>query len=425
MEDNNKNAAFLLPESKQVIIRIGDADYAVSTHFSLNDAEEFLLNLEQDCNAKLAIIKVIQSKLGNEVQPKPTLEEMCREDESVFHPFIFSVINDSQDVKDHYDKTDSGESPCNRFAIAYKSFHEDWLKRLNKSTKPLLDTLDRINRRVDLSWMNQIQNVLRIYQPMFTEAAKIAHQAAEVLSPALIRAAEVAQEMSAALAPIQNTILEYAQAISEIAANIKIPTITEEDRKRLERNYENWGKLGWTMIPSAPIKLFNSDPASIDDAHKVAMKFCSTKDMEELFAQLRTQRIKQTDVESAIFCYEQRQYKACALLLFGLLDAKLIRKQPKKEGGKRPSGGRAVKKLKDKFKAEHNIEDLFFLALDYINLMTCLDTFFADGNDFVSEPPVINRNYVNHGMNARRVRKRDCIQLFLALHNLLSFLEYM
>lgn len=424
MDDNNANAAFIRPTNNCVTIRIKNRDYAVSSHFSLNDGEVLLSLLEQD-DEKSAIIKIIQSKIAECGQEAPMLEEMRCEDESAFVPFFLAVIDNCQELKDCYNEMESSTSPCKRFVMSCQHYYESWLERLNASTKPLLDTFDRINKSVDLSWINQIQNMLRIYQPMFMEAAQIAHRAAEVISPALIRAAEVAQEISAALAPIQNTILEYAQAISEITANIRIPTITDDDRKRLEGNYEKWGKLGWTIIPSAPIKLFNSDPTSIDDAHKMAMKFCSTKDMEELFAQLRTQKIKQADLESAIFCYKNQQYKACALLLFGLLDAKLIRKQPKREGGKRPSGNRAVKKIKDKFEAEHSIEDLFFLALDYINLMTCLDTFFADGNDFVNEPSVINRNYVNHGMNARRVRKRDCIQLFLVLHNLLSFMEHL
>ena len=37
---------------------------------------------------------------------------------------------------------------------------------------------------------------------------------------------------------------------------------------------------------------------------------------------------------------------------------------------------------------------------------------------------VLNRNYIDHGMNRKNVRKKDCIQLFLLLYNLCIVLEY-
>ena len=48
---------------------------------------------------------------------------------------------------------------------------------------------------------------------------------------------------------------------------------------------------------------------------------------------------------------------------------------------------------------------------------------FEKANDFMREPDTLNRNYIGHGMNRRSVRKRDCIQLFLALNNLMEFLD--
>ena len=46
-----------------------------------------------------------------------------------------------------------------------------------------------------------------------------------------------------------------------------------------------------------------------------------------------------------------------------------------------------------------------------------------NGDDFVKEPDVINRNFVGHGMNRRKVRRKDCIQLFLALYNVVDMTE--
>ena len=69
-------------------------------------------------------------------------------------------------------------------------------------------------------------------------------------------------------------------------------------------------------------------------------------------------------------------------------------------------------------------EEYFLYHMLYATgLLSCLNTFFADGNDFRHEPDVINRNFIDHGMNRRRVRKKDCIQLFVALYDLIEFLE--
>lgn len=61
--------------------------------------------------------------------------------------------------------------------------------------------------------------------------------------------------------------------------------------------------------------------------------------------------------------------------------------------------------------------------MNYVNLFACLKTVFANANDFRREPSVINRNFIDHGMTNRNVRKRDCIQLFLLLNNFVDTFE--
>ncbi len=69
------------------------------------------------------------------------------------------------------------------------------------------------------------------------------------------------------------------------------------------------------------------------------------------------------------------------------------------------------------------MEYFFYYILCFYGLIECLNKFFEDGHDFREEPKVINRNFIDHGMNQRRVRRKDCIQLFLALHNLVELLD--
>lgn len=80
---------------------------------------------------------------------------------------------------------------------------------------------------------------------------------------------------------------------------------------------------------------------------------------------------------------------------------------------------RVFEKMLEKTKEEQ----LLFTVLYQINLLSCLDTYFVSGENFVKEPKTINRNYIDHGMNTRDVRKRDCVQLFLAAYNLCEIMD--
>ena len=133
------------------------------------------------------------------------------------------------------------------------------------------------------------------------------------------------------------------------------------------------------------------------------------KAMDELFATLQRASVKKEDLNTAIFCYDNRQYKACALVLLGVIDAKLIRKQNR--NGYRCTGSRAAKKIREKFENERTTE-AFSTMLHCVNLFSCIETGFAPAENFKAEPYTFNRNYLAHGMTRRPVRQRDCIQLF-------------
>lgn len=122
-----------------------------------------------------------------------------------------------------------------------------------------------------------------------------------------------------------------------------------------------------------------------------------------------------------LFCFENRCYKACSVILFGLIDSKLIRMMPKPKNEKeyRSVGVNAVREIEKK----HQEKQALYELLNYVNLFACLKTVFANANDFRREPSVINRNFVDHGMTNRNVRKRDCIQLFLLLNNFVDTFE--
>lgn len=213
-------------------------------------------------------------------------------------------------------------------------------------------------------------------------------------------------------------LADHTTHLAKAIAEFHLPTLTDEEAEQLVESNKVWGRYGWTYIPSMPLAMFDTPPADIRSANKMAMQYCTTAEMTKVFEDLKKWKLNHKDLSSAIFCYKNKQYKACALLLCGLIDSKMIRVRSDE---KRPTGERAVIGIRNTY--DGSGEKVLAEAMFVYNLLSYLETLFANGHGFKAEPDTLNRNYIGHGMNHRTVRKRDCIQLFLALNNLLNFLD--
>lgn len=232
---------------------------------------------------------------------------------------------------------------------------------------------------------------------------------------------ETAVSMSSITAELSAAIRTLADRLTDGILELSVPGLSEEEKKRKVQNYSQWGTFGWTLFPDMPLTYFSDAPDTLEEANTQMQPFCDTWDLIEHTERLRRYNISQIDLDSAIVCYQSQQYKACALLLFGIIDSQLISIQPKGKAY-RPSGHSAVKVLSDHLEEKEESETLYHLLL-FKNLLCCLKTLFASGKDFKEEPDVLNRNFISHGMNHRPVEKNDCIQLFVALQNLLFHLS--
>ncbi len=254
------------------------------------------------------------------------------------------------------------------------------------------------------------------------QSFSIAQELSSALRPAIENFVKMTQELATIMKPIVDAVQQVAAFFAKSIADFQIPSISEERKKELIDSYKKWGEYGWTLFPLAPFDSFDEPPTSVEAANVAMKTYCSRRSMELVFEELRSYHIKREDLDAAILCYDNRQYKACALILFGLIDAKLIRKQKRSEKY-RLSGSKAARRLRKQFEDSDN-EKMLFTMLLCVNLFACLETFFANAYDFKIEPPTINRNFVSHGMTRRPVRQRDCIQLFLALYNLMVFFDF-
>lgn len=221
---------------------------------------------------------------------------------------------------------------------------------------------------------------------------------------------------------ISQGLQTFSTYYSTVLSNITIPGISEERKKKLEKSYKQWGKYGWTIIDeSVSDNLFNLMPMSQLEADELALHYCNAAAIKKLHSYLMAKGKKKIDIKEAIECYEQKHYKACALILFSVIDSILIRKQNRNT--KLKTGVGAISLYKEKVEEKLDLDEMFWTTLEEVNLFSCLFMFFEDTNNFGKKMSSINRNYLDHGMTFKKVRKKDCIKLFLLLYNLIYFIE--
>ncbi len=222
-------------------------------------------------------------------------------------------------------------------------------------------------------------------------------------------------------------LTNFTAILTRAVKNINLPSISEESKNQMLYSYKKWGETGWTPPPNADINLFYQPPLDLKSSNKIIRKITNQEEMEYLFNRLsNVNKLRKSDLNEAINCFRCKNYKACGLILFSLIDAKLIRMQIKSDlngRGYRATGKRAGINLFEKAESKVIDENMFFLTLRCINLVNALSVLFENGNDFKIQPKVINRNYLCHGMFHRRVTRKDCVMLFLFIYNFITFFE--
>ncbi|MBR4910549.1 MAG: hypothetical protein IKZ47_04420 [Clostridia bacterium] len=248
---------------------------------------------------------------------------------------------------------------------------------------------------------------------------KIALAVAKTLNesaPAIHKAVEMVQE---SLSGLSNALAKAIQVVKD-------STPSKEEIQRLSEIYEQWGKYGWTIHPLAPIDYYDSCPDNHIDADRYALKICTKENTIALLNMLRKQDLPKKDFEEAVVCYSNRCYKSCAMMLYSIIDGKIIKLQ--KYFGENTDhlivcGKKGISFLKKKVNEKTNINNTVFFILYYSCLINCLSVFFEEGYNFTLKTNIANRNLIDHGMTNRPVRRKDCLKLFLLLYNLTELIN--
>lgn len=373
----------IIPKHETIPVTIDNVKCDVTAFLSMHDFEAFIQN-DSD-NAKYIFAEFVHKKIVPGAYTIPTVDEIASASDENFKPLIDALLKKDSTLQECFGKQSEDAPLCQRFVFAVKDESKIFAQNIAEAFK-------------------------NVVIPKFDFPV---HQ--------------IIENIGNRLQQITNAINSIVSVTSELWKSIQIPTISEERKAEIASAQVKWGELGWTQPPNSPIGLFSTAPGCNDDANKVAMQYCTSEEMEDLFNILRgMNRVKKSDIEEAIFDYKNGKYKSSVLVLFGLIDARLIRLQRKEDRnakGRRAVGASAAKKLFSRIEKEQDIKKKCFLLFSFLNVNSCLQKVFEDGDDFKKQPLVINRNFVDHGMMHRKVTKRDCIQLFLLYYNLMEFLD--
>lgn len=284
--------------------------------------------------------------------------------------------------------------------------------------------------------MSLLQESLR--NAMMAQRTQLSQVVAEAMktmyTPLAAQLSEIVRNMAKAImASYQPDLSGLAEAarhmlvdLGETLKGITFATISEERKEQLLQAHKQWGEYGWTINPNASVDtLFDSAPSDKKTADQIALKECSNASMKSVFKSISEMKhSKKIDFEEAVFDFDNRKYKSCALMLFALIDAKLIRLQKDStlNGKGRSVGAKAVEQAKARA-TEITEDHMLFTLLFEANLFACLEKVFEKGNDFRKQPEVLNRNFLDHGMLTRKVTRKDCVQLFFLYYNILELLD--
>lgn len=215
----------------------------------------------------------------------------------------------------------------------------------------------------------------------------------------------------------KNLFEEAAPKLQELILSLQVPGYTKEEKEELVKAVIAWGNYGWTYCSSTPHSELLIFPEPLECADDYMAKYCSDEEIISIKNHLSGKGFDEKDLEEALFCCQHDKFKSSCLILFGLIDHLLIKRNKtftKNNKTMRKLGKSAVAAIE--YDSQKDFEkDTLFSYLTFLNIIKCLGTLFEYGDDFQTQPVIINRNFISHGMYESEVTKLDCFKVWSAL----------
>lgn len=408
-----KNTAFM-PEYEYHSIIINGKSFNYKIFMSMDDACKMVKEfIKPSSDSKEIVAGFIVNNMEN---ADPSLIDELKEQDNAFYEAVLDPILETDPIlKERYICYEKNNDACYKFLNAIKTTYIDPIinsgSAWNNSGVKHVESLERYSKILN-SWMSLNETIKTIYN-----SNKNLFQNLAILSKSEIygidRALQVANEIS--------------KNIRSLLPSIYFNDFSQEKINKICDSYKSWGQYGWTAPPFSPCNLFYNPPKDKKDADRIALRYCDDYRMDKLFQLIQKEsKARKSDIDEAINDFHNKSYKSCALVLFSIMDAKLIRLQKKSElknNKRRKVGAKAADILFKKIKETTDVLETKFSAFSYYGLSECLNIVFANADDFKVQPEIINRNFLMHGMMHRNVYKRDCVQLFLLYYNFIKLLD--
>ena len=407
-----------MTEDKTMLIKSRGKSCEISPALLISDFE--IVNQQEKGKANCEYKKTVAQIIASHSKGVFTSAEINKLGNLIFEQYIDLCVESDDILEKKYNELNGIDDINERFINALLLTSQEYAARINESLKPLVEKMATSVKPLTDNISGTIAPVISFSQSLKTFYSKIQIDFSEHIKPYL---SSFATYMTA----YDKYINSVVSSLHKLLKTIQIPGISEEEKQQRIDSYETWGKLGWTMPPDINIGIFNEKPISENAAYNKLREYINDSYMEKYFKELHNMKhIRKADLNEAIDCFHNKHYKACAMIIYSMIDSRLIRAQRKEEkypSKRRPSGKVAAEKLFGRFKAKDLDKGILFFKLNQLNILSALQVFFENANDFKEQPQVINRNFLDHGMLHRKVLRKDCAKLFLLLYNFTSLLD--
>lgn len=277
MNDNNNFA------NSVYNIVLCEKKYKISRKFE--PLEYYFINLNIN-DAKKTLSTIIYNNIEGDIN-KPSIETIYNEEQAKFDEYINYIVANDRKINFYFLKTDNTLTSIKRLEIA-----------VNLYNKPFLTSLK--------TFINSYDVFLQNHNTMISQFLNMSLNFSEYISNSL------------------KALLSYNEKITELIENLDLRTLTKKQRQNYVVSYDQWGKYGWTVIPDTPIDLYYNKPDNLEEADKIVFNYMTQEKIQEIILEIKEMDIKQVDLQSALFCFNKMQYKACYLMLFSLIDSLLL-----------------------------------------------------------------------------------------------------
>ena len=377
-----------LPQIEKQEIIVNDIKFVIYHVFSIGTFLEFLKateSLDYRRRVAMALHRDISKEKRIDI---PSVEEILNAPENPCQKYIEIVLNEHDKIKKYYGQNYSEND-------IYKRFYLSVLKYNKYITNIMRDSLQNIQEQLN----------------------KLVQSAAESI-----------EYMNSMIKEGLKPLYDFQQQIESVINQISL-TFPQINFEEWNENFKRWGEYGWTVC--TPIIQLNQKIENVHEADKLALQYLNEQDMLVLFKELENMELNHDVLKEAIFCYNNKCFRACAMILCSMIDEKIYNIQSVRENKNeyRFKPNKFFEKLKEKCSKldekckEEKILKQMFLLLEINNLISYLNKLFEQGYDFQLKTEVLNRNFLQHGMRKEPITEKECIQLFLALYNVIEVID--